>query len=170
MKNLRHHPRPLKRRTVQNHIIVAHCKIGTKNLDPTPKHYRQPKTQFSRLKEVSTSVSGSVPVAAPGPLWGRRCQFLGKQALIITGGQKAASSRNLADLSRGQPRSLANITFPQCCQFQQLGPSTCRSLNSCCSGGWGVGSSGCLPSFKKQMCAPDPRYPLGSHLECHPPS
>lgn len=90
---------------------------------------------------------------APGAVWVIVSQFLGKQALIITGGQKAASSRNLADPSRRQPqvfgkRSLFN-NIVSSSDPPHLPPAA-PPPNSCCS----VASGGSLSSFKRQMHTP----------------
>ena len=89
-----------------------------------------------------------------------------KQALIITGGQKAASSRNLADLSRRQPQSLAKDHFST--MLSVPAPRTFHlQVSEQLLFLGGGGNSGCLSSFKKQMCAPRALIPpLGSHLEC----
>lgn len=85
---------------------------------------------------------------------------LGKQTLIITGGQKAASSRNLADLSRRQPQSLANDHFSTMLSIPATRAFHLQASEQLLFLGGG-GSSGCLSSFKNQMCAPRALLPAG---------
>lgn len=105
MKNLRHHPLPKKKKNCPESYSST-LQNWNEELDPNSKLYRQLKTQFSRFKEFSISVSEAVPVTAPGPLWVSWSQSLGKQALIITGGTEGCIFKEF-----GRPQQGATTVF-----------------------------------------------------------
>lgn len=90
------------------------------------------------------------PAHSPRP-WVIVSQFLVREASLNYhpwGPEGSHLSRNLADPSRRQPQAFGKGSlFNNIVDFSDPRPSTCRSLNSCCS----VGSSGSLSSFKRQM-------------------
>lgn len=89
----------------------------------------------------------------------------GRQALIITGGQKATSSRNLADLSRRHPRSLAKDHFSTMLSIPATRTFHLRVSEQLLFWEVGGAAAACLPL--KSKCVPrEPCSPLGSHLEC----